>query len=117
MTYRYFELSDFACKETGENLIDTDFVFDLDCLRHLCGFPLTINSGYRSPRHSIEAAKEKPGTHTTGKVADVKCTNVRRRYILQKWAYAMGFSEISVGPDFIHLGKARGIGQSWTYYD
>ncbi len=34
--------------------------------------PLIINSGYRSPRHPIEARKPKPGAHTTGLAADIK---------------------------------------------
>jgi hypothetical protein len=29
----------------------------LDALRHECGMPFRITSGYRSPKHSIEAAK------------------------------------------------------------
>ena len=41
-----------------------DFLQKLDALREVCGFPFIITSGYRSPNHSIEAAKAKPGTHS-----------------------------------------------------
>ena len=35
------------------------FLEMLDELRAKCGFPFTITSGYRDPKHSIEAKKER----------------------------------------------------------
>ena len=40
-----------------------DFILDLETE---LGYEITITSGYRSPEHPIEAAKSKPGEHTTG---------------------------------------------------
>ena len=37
------------------------FLEMLDELRAKCGFPFTITSGYRDPKHTLEAKKEKPG--------------------------------------------------------
>jgi uncharacterized protein YcbK (DUF882 family) len=56
--YKYFQLDDFKCQETGENKINEDFVRMLDELREACGFPFVITSGYRSPKHSLEAKKD-----------------------------------------------------------
>ena len=69
---KYFKLSEFNCKETGENNMQPDFLKKIDKLREACGFPFIINSGYRSPRHSIEAKKPKPGTHAQGIAADIR---------------------------------------------
>ena len=33
--------------------------------------PMRITSGYRSPKHPIEARKSKPGTHASGRAADI----------------------------------------------
>ena len=60
---RYFKLSDFDCQETGNNEMSEEFLEKLDDLRHECGFPFIITSGYRDPSHSIEARKAKAGTH------------------------------------------------------
>ena len=52
---RYFNIKDFDCQETGNNEMSEDFLNKLDDLRHICGFPFIITSGYRDPSHSIEA--------------------------------------------------------------
>jgi len=80
--FKYFTLEEFACQETGENGIKEEFVTSLDALRHECGFPFVITSGYRSPRHSIEAKKQTPGQHTTGCAADIAISNGAQRFII-----------------------------------
>jgi hypothetical protein len=57
MTFKYFAREEFDCQETGENEMEDEFIHALDALRHQCGIPFRITSGYRSPRHSIEAKK------------------------------------------------------------
>ena len=52
-----FAFAEMACQETGECAMDKATMDRLQLLRSHLGFPLTITSGYRSPRHSIEAAK------------------------------------------------------------
>ena len=74
MKLRYFDLSEFACKHTGENRMNPDFLVRLDELRHRCGFPFQITSGYRDPSHPVEARKDKPGQHSLGVAADIADT-------------------------------------------
>jgi len=62
MTFRHFTRKEFDCQQTGENDMQDEFIHSLDTLRHECGFSFRITSGYRSPSHSIEARKAKPGT-------------------------------------------------------
>ena len=54
----------------------------LDALRKTYGFPIIINSSYRSPEHPIEAAKEKPGEHAHGAAVDIKCAGGEATYLL-----------------------------------
>jgi zinc D-Ala-D-Ala carboxypeptidase len=110
----YFTRSEFDCSETGENEIPDAFVHRLDELRERCGFPFNINSGYRSPNHSIEAAKDAPGEHTRA-AADIGISGGTQRYILQREAYAMGFTGIGVHKQFIHVDDRASFPSSWPY--
>jgi len=110
----YFERSEFDCQETGENEIPDAFIHRLDELRERCGFPFHVNSGYRSPKHSKEAAKNKPGEHTRA-AADIRIPDGHRRYILLREALAMGFTGIGVDDRFIHLDDRTTGPTVWTY--
>ena len=55
----------------------------LDLVRDTCGFPIIITSGYRCPKHPIEASKPGgPGPHSTGKAADLGVSFHRARALL-----------------------------------
>lgn len=112
---RYFQLKDFNCQETGENKMCPQFLERLDELRHRCGFPFIITSGYRSPKHSIERRKSKPGTHAQGIAADIKVSGGDQRYTIQKHAYQMGFNGIGVHKTFIHVDDRDSTPVSWPY--
>ena len=51
--------------------MDQDFMLMILSTREHYGKPIIISSGYRCPAHPIEAKKAKPGSHTTGKAADL----------------------------------------------
>ena len=102
-TYKYFKLKDFDCQETGENEMKHEFIQKLDHLRQVCGFPFNITSGYRSPRHSIEKAKQLPGTHAQGIAADIYVNGGRQRMQVVKMACALGFTGIGVAKTFVHV--------------
>jgi len=111
---KYFSLSEFDCSETGKNEMNKDFLQSLDHLRGICGFPFVITSGYRSPLHSVEAAKDKPGTHTLGIAADIACTGSVDRFNLVSNAIRHGFSGIGIAKTFIHLDM-RNTEVMWVY--
>ena len=117
MDFRYFDIEDFACQQTGENDIRWDFVSALDDLRGVCGFPFIVTSGYRSPLHSIEAAKEKPGRHTFGNAADIAVSNGAERYAIVSNAIKLGvFRGIGVAKTFIHVDtRETDTPVIWTY--
>ena len=113
--YKYFKLDDFKCQETGENEIDPEFVMKLDELREACGFPFVITSGYRSPKHSIEAKKAKPGTHAQGIAADIRTTSGQQRHKIIKAAMIMGFNGIGVAKSFVHVDTREASPVVWSY--
>jgi len=112
---KYFTVSEFDCSETGENEMNVDFMESLDELRKRCGFAFVVTSGYRSPRHSIEAAKPRPGNHTLGIAADIYVADNTNRYTLVSEAIRHGFSGIGIGKDFIHLDFRNEDGVMWVY--
>ena len=115
MNYKYFSLDEFACSETGDNLMDTGFVAQLDALRERCGFPFTVTSGDRAPTHSVEAVKEKPGMHSTGLAVDIAVANgVQRRKIVEE-AFRGGFTGIGVAKTFVHVDMRVTTPVMWTY--
>ena len=115
MELNYFEVSDFDCQETGENEMCEGFLRKLDALRHACGFPFVVTSGYRSPRHSIEAGKSKPGMHASGCAADIRALSGSQKYTIVQKALEMGFTGVGVAKTFIHLDTRSTTPVVWNY--
>ena len=115
MSYKYFKEEEFACQETGENKIVPEFIARLDELREAGNFPVHITSGYRSPEHSLEKAKIKPGTHAQGIAADIHADNgIERRKIVEE-ALKLGFGGIGVAKTFVHVDIRTTGPVMWTY--
>ena len=112
---RYFKLEDFNCKETGENQMDPHFLEMLDELRHRCGFPFIVSSGFRSHLHSVEVGKDRPGQHAQGRAADILVSGGAQRYTLALEAYKMGFTGIGVAKGFIHVDTRTTTPVMWSY--
>lgn len=112
---RYFKLEEFDCKETGENRMNSEFLSRLDELRHRCGFPFKITSGYRSPLHSIEKAKGRPGKHAKGIASDIKVNNGAEKFVLVEHALELGFTGIGISDTFIHVDTRKTTPVIWTY--
>lgn len=114
--FEYFKIEDFDCQETGENEMNVNFIHALDHLRKVCGFPFYISSGYRSPTgHSIEKAKEYPGTHGQGIACDIYVTGGRQRMQIVKNATALGFNGIGVAKSFVHVDLRKDKSVLWCY--
>ncbi len=116
MTFRYFTREEFDCQETGENEMEDEFIHALDALRHQCNIPFRITSGYRSPRHSIEAKKPNgPGQHSRGIAADIAVSNGAERYIIAGNAFKLGFSGIGIHKTFVHVDTRTTTPVLWPY--
>ena len=112
--YPNFSKSEFDCQETGENDMQPRFLEMLQSLRDRYGKPMTITSGYRSPNHSTERKKAKPGTHAQGIAADIYVTGPDK-YRLVKLAFEYGFTGIGIDKSFIHLDASRDRCAIWSY--
>ena len=111
--YPSFTFKELACQETGEIALPIDFLKELQKLRDAYGKPMIITSGYRSPRHSIEAKKSSPGYHSQGAV-DVSVSGEDAIQLL-KTALNLGWTGIGINtPSFIHLDR-RPIPTIWKY--
>lgn len=114
--YKYFDISEFRCRETGENDMKEEFIHMLDELRERCGFSFIITSGYRSKKHSIEIRKKHgPGTHTQGIAADIQVSNGFERMNIVHEALKMGFGGIGVAKNFVHVDMRSSTPVMWTY--
>lgn len=104
--YPNFRESEFACKHTGESKMEPAFMERLQTLRIAYGKPMQISSGYRSPSHPIEAAKAKPGAHSSGRACDVVVRGADALKLVEL-AIKHGFTGIGVNQKgasrFIHL--------------
>lgn len=112
---KYFKIEEFDCQETGENRMDPEFLEQIDKLREACGFPFKITSGYRSPNHSIEAAKTVPGRHAQGIAADIAVNGGNQRYKIVEEAIKLGFNGIGVAQGFIHVDTRDDTQVIWVY--
>lgn len=118
---RYFKPSEFAMKGDPASglLMNMDFVFMLDELRHRCGFPLIINSGYRSKAYNAHIGGSENSMHLEGRAADIRIHG-ERAFILVEKALRVGFRGIGInqkgnlGSRFIHLDN-RANKTIWSY--
>ena len=106
--YRYFTDEELSCRHCGENHMDDHFMQQVIAIRERLGFGFPVSSAYRCPEHPVEARKESPGAHTSGKAIDIRVSG-KRAYLLLKMALDAGFIGIGVNQTgahdqrFIHL--------------
>lgn len=117
--YPNFMKAEFDCHETGENEMQARFMDKLQAFRTRWGKPITITSGYRSPRHRLEARKDRPGPHSTGLACDILVQPGAEVHEFLRLAFQFGFTGIGISqknglPRFIHLDicERRAV---WSY--
>ena len=117
--YPNFAAHEFACQETGEHGMKAKFLDELQAIRSAYGKPMGINSGYRSPRHSIESAKATPGMHASGVACDISVgpgMDVHRlvEIAIRHGMTGIGISQRAGRPRFVHLDMGERIA-CWSY--
>lgn len=75
----------------------------LDELRDLCGFPIVINSAYRSPDYEKKKGRSGLSSHCKGCAFDLRCYDSRLRADLVRHAFTVGFKRIGIAKTFIHI--------------
>lgn len=80
----------------------------LNHVRKVCGYPLTLTSALRCPKHEAEASKPKPGTgsHCCGMAVDIFWGNwsgEKKLAFLRILTGTKGVGGLGVGPSFVHV--------------
>ena len=120
--YKYFSEDELKCRHTGQCDMDWAFMQTIERIRERCGFPFKVSSAYRSIEHPIEAAKDNPGAHTTGKAMDILVSGEQAMTLI-KIAIEEGINRIGVAQKgdrasrFIHLDmdNSRATPRVWSY--
>lgn len=111
---RYFSPAEVACRGTGTVLLTAESraaLAKLDHLREMCGHPLLLNSGYRSPEHNASIDGARRSYHMRGVAFDVRMDNVDP-HRFEALAKKAGFSGIGIyaNSGFIHIDIRADLG-------
>lgn len=118
---KHFFASEFFCKCCHRGAPSQTLLRTLEGIRALYGRPITINSGYRCPRHNAEVGGVTPSEHSgPGEItdaADLACSFSRDRYDLLRIALTLKVNRIGIGRTFIHIGVSPVFPQGaiWLY--
>jgi len=118
----HFNLSEFdcPCDDCGTTLVDKVLVSHLEALRTLLGSKIRVTSGYRCQGYQdqlklrgYETAKG-ISSHTLGRAADIT-NGVTPGRELADIAKKVGFTNIGIGKDWLHIDTRPGGPRLWTY--
>jgi spore germination cell wall hydrolase CwlJ-like protein len=102
--------------------LDVGFASALTNTGLALGRDLTIQSGHRDATHPVEAAKSKPGMHSTGKAADIDMTGMsdeeRKNLVLTlRQNGVVRFSTYDKHPNMLHTDMSTAQGSSWFMHN
>lgn len=109
-----FNLEEFKCKDGGDipnsallNIVE--LARNLEVLRTAINKPITITSGYRSPKYNTKIGGVKDSQHLRGTAADIKVVGMTPKEVAL------------VIEGLIESGKMKeggvGVYPSWVHYD
>lgn len=104
--WTYFHPHELASPDTGEALMQEDFMYQLDLLRERVGHPIGVTSGYRTKKHNAAIGGSPRSAHMLGRAADIVVRPSRRAKLI-RWATDTGFHGIGIAKHFIHLDNIR----------
>ena len=110
------EFDDPTEKGSGAKM-NPEFLVLLDKLREKVGYPIHINSGFRTEAHNQKVGGKPGSAHTKGVAADISCPTSQSRYEVVKAAYELGFKRIGIGDTFVHIDLSFDLPQTvlWLY--
>lgn len=116
---RNFSQHEFDCKCGGKHAskMDMSFISKLQELRDRVGFALVINSGFRCPEWNEKIGGSPNSQHMLGIAVDIKCTDIIKRAKIIKEALNIGFSDVSIASNFIHIDNRPLVKQRTRYYN
>ena len=101
----YFTDSDWsqAVPPCSSKDMSSELVSLLHSVRSLCGFPLVINSAYRSVDYEKSKGRSGTSSHTKGLAVDISCTDESKRLVLLNALLSVGFTRIGIAKTYIHV--------------
>jgi zinc D-Ala-D-Ala carboxypeptidase len=117
---KYFTEDELKCSHCGSQGMKEDFMVKVEQLREELGFPFPVTSAYRCNNHPIEAKKDLPGAHASGRAIDIAVSRTEA-YLLVEAALRAGFTGIGINQKgssrFIHLDDlTTGVRPTvWSY--
>ncbi len=119
-----FRLAELACRcgcyghltpEILANLISLAEM--LEKLREACGGkPITLNCGYRCPRHNAEVGGASQGLHLTGRAADITVAGLTPQRVQEIAAQIREIGGLGIYATFTHVDirpHLAGRQESW----
>lgn len=115
--FRPYEFDSPDDPGSGRHNMKHGLVLRLDFIRDDVGFPIKVNSGYRTPEHNTAVGGSVNSAHLSGLAVDIACPNSHERFLLVQAALKYGFNRIGMGSNFIHLDIDETKPQRviWTY--
>lgn len=118
MEYKYFKPDEFqlctpACQLSQ---MDERLMQMLDMAREICGYPIIINSAYRSKTWELAHKRTGTSSHTKGLAVDISCITGPFRYKLLDALMTVGFTRIGISKSYIHVDIDKDKPNSiWIY--
>ena len=124
MTYKYFNLQEFASPDEPDSglQMNREFVALLDKARDIVDGQMIfkITSGYRTPKHNTSVKGSKSSSHMNipCNACDIAVKDSSTRYKIISSLLKVGINRIGIGKNFIHcdtdLEKSQNV--IWHYY-
>tara|TARA_A100001515_G_scaffold53491_1_gene42374 strand:- start:21 stop:395 length:375 start_codon:yes stop_codon:yes gene_type:complete len=122
MTYKYFNLNEFASPDEPESGLhmNREFISLLDKARDIVDGQMIfkITSGYRTENYNDNVLKARIGSsHKLGLAVDIAYNGSRERYLLINSLMSVGINRIGIGKTFIHcdVDSVKDQNVIWTY--
>jgi|TARA_Y100000052_G_scaffold9233_2_gene9056 uncharacterized protein YcbK (DUF882 family) len=122
MTYKYFNLQEFASPDEPDSGLhmNREFISLLDKARDIVEGQMIfkITSGYRTENYNDNVLKARIGSsHKLGLAVDIAYNGSRERYLLINSLMSVGINRIGIGKTFIHcdVDSVKDQNVIWTY--
>ena len=122
MTYKYFNLQEFASPDEPDSGLhmNREFISLLDKARDIVDGQMIfkITSGYRTENYNDNVLKARIGSsHKLGLAVDIAYNGSRERYLLINSLMSVGINRIGIGKTFIHcdVDSVKDQNVIWTY--
>ena len=112
---KYFKYSEFDSPDqpgSGELYMDQEFLNALDLIRDNYGYPMKVNSGYRSEAHNIAVKGVPNSQHRKGLAADIHINSQEEGNVIEALARKHMLGGVGRYRNFIHL-DGRGYIAYW----